>query len=104
MLKYAAKVLDVRVDDPVLCVALWSQHSAGPVLEWYHGKERIQQPKVISKELKLVLYFHPNAPKSAFLSYSCLSELKPPRVENPKRLPFSHLAPMVLPCLPVLLL
>lgn len=41
MLKCAAEVMDLRVNDWVLCLAFRSQHSAGADLESYHGKERI---------------------------------------------------------------
>lgn len=85
VLKYAAEVTGLRVDDPEVCVTLGSQHPAGPVLGRYHDKERIQQPNVIAKELKLVLYFLPNELKYPFLSCPWLSELKDARVENPKK-------------------
>ena len=88
MLKYAAKVTDCRVGEPVLCVTSGSQHSADPVLEWNHGKERIWQLKVISTGLKLVHDFLQSDYKSPFLSSPYASELKTAWMEKPKILSF----------------
>lgn len=86
--KYAAKATDRRVGEPVLCVPSGSQHSAGPVLEWDHGKERIWQLKVISATLKLVHDFLQSDYKSPFLSSPYPSELKTAWMEKPKILSF----------------
>lgn len=88
MLKYAAKATDHRAGEPVLCVPSGSQHSAGPVLEWDHGKERIWQLKVISAALKLVHDFLQSDCKSPFLSSPYSSELKTAWMEKPKILSF----------------
>ena len=74
MFEHVAKVMDLRAGEA--CVPLGSQHSSGPVLQRGHGKERIWQLKVISTELKLVLYFLQSDYKSFFLFFPCLSELK----------------------------
>lgn len=69
-------------------------HSAGPLWECARGKERTQQPKVISQELKLVLYFLPGEFRYPFLSCPCLSELKKlPGVEIQNTCPSSPPSP-----------
>lgn len=65
-------------------------------MEWYHGKKRIQQTRVISKELKLVLYFLPSEHEAPFSPVHVYQNSKLPRIENPKNSPLS---PMMLPVL-----
>lgn len=99
MLEHVAKVMDLRAGEA--CVPSGSQHSSGPVLQRGHGKERIWQLKVISTELKLVLYFRQSDYKSLFLFFPCLSELKTARIEEPEILPFfptSNHGVSIFPC------
>lgn len=104
MLEHVAKVMDLRAGEA--CVPSGSQHSSGPVLQRGHGKERIWQLKVISTELKLVLYFLQSDYKSLFLFFPCLSELKTARIEEPEILPFfptSNHGVSIFPCFSLVL-
>lgn len=86
VLRHAAKAPGLRAHGGAVC-SPWSQCSAGMVLEWYHGKERTQQPKAISKEQNRFFTFLQVNSSTPFSPVLVCQDSKLPGCKIPKNVP-----------------